>query len=317
MSLPAASSLWPSLLRCVNSGKPEPESAMARDVFSTPNFAIFWIVWFNVTVTIRRGPEVVEAERGPDEEDHENKEIRRRMSRRTIVQKGEEGSDLFIYCHIDPALVRARVSGRVRDAVVVERWGEGTRTYRPLLETYGGFAAWVAELGAACGKKDGFSRVCLTTWSAGSQVAKEVCKGNDWPDAILMLDGLYGDKPPGSKSSDGNVVFDEGLAAIARYATAAACGQYTMGILHSEIGTPYASSRECAAAVRQKVEEAIGAPLEPDPTVTAETLGAFTEAVSAGNLHIVGFPGVGPAEHVREGQLYDACWRLWLPWASD
>jgi hypothetical protein len=235
--------------------------------------------------------------------------------RRTIIQKGEESSDLFIYCHMDPAKVAARVKGRVRGAVVVERWGEGTRTYRPLLDIYGGFAAWVTQLAVDC-EKDGFDHVCLTTWSAGSQVAKEVCKGDAVPDAILMLDGLYGDKPPGSAPGDGAVILDEGLAAIARYATAAARGERIMGILHSQIPTSYASSRECAAAVRREVEEALGAPLPTDPTADRASLGVFTEAVSVGDLHIVGFPGKTGAEHTREGELYDTCWRLWLPWAS-
>lgn len=234
--------------------------------------------------------------------------------KRTIVQKGES-SDLFIYCHIDPAKVAARVKGRVQGAVVVERWGEGTRSYRPLLDAYGGFAAWVTELATLC-EKDGFDHVCLTTWSAGSQVAKDVCKGDALPDAILMLDGLYGDKPPGSSPGDGAVILDEGLAAIARYATAAARCERIMGIVHSEIPTPYASSGECSAAVRREVETALGAPLPADPTADRAALGVFTEAVSVGDLHIVGFPGKGGAEHTREGELYDTCWRLWLPWAS-
>jgi hypothetical protein len=238
------------------------------------------------------------------------------MRRRTIVQKGEEGADLFLYCHIDPAKVAARAKGLARGAMVVERWGEGTRAYRPLLEVYGGFAAWVASVAVEC-EKDSFGHIALTTFSAGSQVAKEVCKGDAWPDAIVMLDGLYGDKPPGSRPGDGKVVLDEGLSAIATYATAAARGERIMVILHSAIPTPYASSSECAAAVQQKVEEALGgAPLSPDPTASPEALGAFTEAVSAGGLHIVGFPGTSGAEHTREGELYEACFRLWLPWAS-
>lgn len=85
------------------------------------------------------------------------------MNRRTIVHRGEPGAGLFIYCHFDPAVVRAAVAGRRRDTVVVERWGEGTSTYRPLVESYGGYEAWVAELSSACKQGDGFPRVCLTT----------------------------------------------------------------------------------------------------------------------------------------------------------
>lgn len=234
------------------------------------------------------------------------------MRRRTIVQRGDAGENLFIYCHTDAKLVKSRVTGRISDAVAVEHWGAGASAYRPLLEAYGGFDAWIAAIARECGK-DGFRRVCLTTWSAGSQVAKEVCKGGSLPDAIVMLDGLYASKPAGARPGDGQVAVDEGLRAIARYAADAARGERIMAILHSEIPTSYASSAECAAAVRRMVEAEVG-PLGLDPDVSAEEVGAFTGAVGAGGLHILGFPGTGAAEHVREGQLYDTCWRLFLPW---
>lgn len=28
------------------------------------------------------------------------------------------------------------------------------------------------------------------------------------------------------------------------------------------------------------------------------------------------FAGAGPAEHVREGNLFEACAKLWLPWLA-
>ena len=117
--------------------------------------------------------------------------------------------------------------------------------------------------------------------------------------------------------SDGQVLFDPGLEAIASYAVLAARGERTLVILHSSIVTAYASSGECARAVQARVEEAMGAPLEPDPAADAKALGPFTSAAALGGLHIVGFPGTNDAEHAREGQLYGAAWRLFLPGVED
>jgi hypothetical protein len=234
-------------------------------------------------------------------------------SPRTIVAPGEDGGDLYLGCHLEVARVKAQLAGQTRDAVVVERWGEGTHAYKPVVEGYGGFARWVADIAAAC-EKEAFGRVCLTTWSAGSQVAKEVCKGDDWPDALVMLDGLYGDKPDGAAAGDGQVVMDEGLEAIARYAVSAANGERTLAIVHSRIPTPYGSSFECAQAVRCCVERQLGEPLAPDPSASRAALGSFTGAWSAGGFHLVEFPGTTGAEHTREGALFRACWRLWLAW---
>jgi hypothetical protein len=234
------------------------------------------------------------------------------MPKRTILQKGGPAAGLHLLCHVDPRAF-AHLGRVPDDAVAVERWGEGTRVYRPACDHYGGFASWVSAIATEC-DREGFSRVTLTTFSAGSQVAKEVCKGSDLPDAIVMLDGLYADKPRGARQDDGQVLFDEGLEAIAEYAIAAARGERTLAILHSRIVTSYASSGECARAIRGRVEEAMGAPLEPDPRALEEELGAFNSAVAMGGLHIVEFPGKDTAEHAREGQLYGAAWRCFLPW---
>src|SRR4051812_41370070 len=133
------------------------------------------------------------------------------MGARTLVQRGSSGSNLYLFCHVDPSAV---VASPVGGTIAVERWGEGTRSYRPLLDSYGGFDSWVEGV-AREASVESFGRVALVTFSAGSQVAKDVCRGSSLPDAIVMLDGLYGDKPGGSSPGDGAVVLDEGLDAIA------------------------------------------------------------------------------------------------------
>ena len=41
-------------------------------------------------------------------------------------------------------------------------------------------------------------------------------------------------------------------------------------------------------------------------------LGAHDLALTLGKLHVLGFPGTGPQEHVREGRLHELCRRLWV-----
>lgn len=235
------------------------------------------------------------------------------MQKQTILQKG--GPDLFVFCHPEPGMTAARARQVTSGAVVLERWGEGTRSYRPLVESYGGYEAWIAGIAAAC-EVPRFEHVTLITWSAGSQVAKDVCRGEAWPEAIVMLDGLYGDKPKGARLGDGKVILDEGLEAIASYGAAAARGERVMVITCSRIPTPYASSLECSRAVEQRVADEVGAPLADDGTADPKKLGAYARAVSAGDLHMVEFRGANGAEHFRQGQLHAAVWRLWLPWLS-
>ncbi len=237
--------------------------------------------------------------------------------KRTVVQPGEgPTSDLVVYCHIAPALIGPRVREVTKDAVVTELWGAGTSAYKALLPAYGGtWGSYRAGVSAKLGKPLG--RSCLTTWSAGSQVAKDVCAaGGLLPDALVMLDGLYAGKPAGAKPGDGKVAADPGLLALCAYALRAARGECVMVVLHSEISTPYASSAECARFLRAYVEAELGVAMTPDATLTAEDLDrhAFSEALVLGDLHVVAFPGVGAAEHVREAHLYDECWRRWVPW---
>lgn len=239
-------------------------------------------------------------------------------SKRIIVQPGETTPcDLFLYAHVGADFIREEASHATRDAVVAEFWGQGTVAYKALMPAYGGFKGWVAGLETKLSKK--FRRVCLTTWSAGSQVAEDVCKGNDWPDALVMLDGLYAPKPEGSKPGDGKVVFDDGLKAVANFALAAARGERICVILHSNIQTPYASSGECAKAILTFVEGQLGEPLEDvkETIGPKDKLGPMVSAKCLRNLTIIEYGGANGAEHVREAHLFDEVWKRFIPWASD
>ena len=235
-----------------------------------------------------------------------------------IVRQGS--ADLATYCHYDPKTL-AKSLGATTATVVVELRGAGTSSYAPLLVSYGGTAGWLDAIAKKAGRVDPWRRWCLTCWSAGGEVAKRVAALGDGPrpDAMVLLDAVYGSKPPGSRSGDGRVVIDPGLRALAAYALAAARGETTMVLVHSRIATPYASSKECVEALLELVEAELGERLGPDVSLTPADLDGrpFAEALAHGNLHVLEYVGAGKAEHIAEAALFDDVWRRWVPWLEQ
>lgn len=250
------------------------------------------------------------------------------MSTQTTVWRGQ-GSDLFVYVHIAASIIEKKVKETTDDSICVELWGNGTSAYKPLLPHYGSTKGWLRSIAKAAGRDPvsgpDFRKWCLTCWSAGGQVAKDVCVAGELldpqpvPDAIVLLDAVYGSKPPGAKRGDGQVVWDTSLQALARYALSAARGERIMVLFHSRISTSYASSKECVEAIVRHVEAELGERLGPDPTASADMLDhhGFVEAIAYGNLHVVEFAGMGADEHIAEAHLYDEVWKLWIPWTRD
>lgn len=241
----------------------------------------------------------------------------------TIVQSGKPCSDLIVYAHMNAAFVAERAKRLTDDAFVVELRGTGTSAYHGMVEPPG-WSGYVAALAQRIGHS--FKRTCLVTWSAGSQAAMEAATSADGPDVLVMMDGLYGPKPQGSKPGDGRVTWNGGLTAIAHLAARAASGEVTprgvprtVVIFHSAIATEYASSSECAALVRQYVEDRLDAVMEPAERVSSELLDGrrFSNAVELGNFLLVSFPGRDAAEHVAEAHLWDEALHLVAPWFTE
>lgn len=241
------------------------------------------------------------------------------MAKQNIIQRGT-GDDLFAYFHIEGSYIRDQAKSATTDTVVSELWGAGTSAYRGVIAGYGGWVKYCADLAKAVGKSR-FEHTCVTTWSAGSEVLRTICRGprSAWPDAIVSCDGIYGSKPPGSKAGDGNVLFDAGLEAIAEFAVAAARGERVFVLLHSAIATPYGSSGECAARIRRAVEEAVGEEMVEDTSVSKADLDGhqFSESLALGGFHLLEFPGRDGKEHVREAHLFNEVWQRWIPWATS
>lgn len=240
----------------------------------------------------------------------------------SILQGGSPGSDLIVYAHMDGAFLKPMVPAVTDDAVISLYSGPTTGAYKGTVSSVGGWRAYVASLEAKLGH--GVNRTLLISWSAGSQVAVEACAAEDPPDTVVMLDGLYGSKPPGSKPGDGQVVPSAALAGVVSFAIRAASGEVSprgverkLIIFHSRIATTYASSKECAEYVQKAVEAELG-PMQPASDVAPGLLDGhdFVEALALGNLRIVEFAGATTGEHVREAHLWDEAAKLWVPWIA-
>jgi hypothetical protein len=242
------------------------------------------------------------------------------MPKQTIIPGGS-GNDLFIYAHIDPSAIRDVVPKATDDFVVTELWGAGTSAYRPVLGVYGGWRKYVTDVAARCGKSK-FEHTCIVGWSAGGAFALEVLEAAgenllELPDAVVLLDAIYSSKPPGSRPGDGRVVWTAELAALERYAIAAAHEDKILVVTHSAIPTPtYASSGECVNELVRRVQLAIGKPLEAD-TGALQVMEHHPPVLArrAGNFRVLSFVAATAAEHIAEAHLYDEVWRAWIPWS--
>ena len=241
---------------------------------------------------------------------------------RTIVQSGNDCSDLVVYVHMDAGYISRRAQSLTNDAFVVEHRAGMNSAYRGLVADLGGWVGYVADVADQVGH--GFRRTCLISWSAGSQAVLEAAASADPPDCTIMLDGLYADEDPAPGPRA--VVWSEGLKAVRDHAERAARGEVTargvprtLVIFHSAIPTSYASSGECARAVQAWVEERLGLPMHPAEDVRPELLDGhgFTSALALGNLRIVAFPGATAKEHVEEAHLWDEAAQLFVPWLFD
>ena len=241
-----------------------------------------------------------------------------------ILQVGAPCSDLLVYAHIDGSFIKPLVPSLTEDAVVSLYAGPSTSYYKgAVLGAAGTWPSFVAGVEKQLGHA--VRRHLLVSWSAGSQVALEAVQSPDPPDAVVMLDGLYGQKPAGSKPGDGQVVPSPALDALVDFAVGAARrtpsprgGERVLVIFHSRIATSYASSKECAEYVQRRVEALVG-PMQPDPSAAPAVLDGHkpAEALVLGNLRIVEFAGADTKEHVREAHLWDEVARLWVPWITD
>jgi hypothetical protein len=224
--------------------------------------------------------------------------------------------DLILFGHGNPEVVREAVAAaRVNALVHVTNLGTGSLLYQTHFSNPGAFDALVKEIEAKCSEKVGDAvkvrHIALASWSAGYGMTLAILNHKplfDRVDAVLVLDGIHaGYNPDGSGAVDAN-----GIAPFVRFAAEAAAGRKLMVITHSAITTHgYASSTETANAIlaANRVERTeVDASTSPPPVKLAAALAAFPidgrrwlkakTAAHAGELHVYGYGGIGPEDHI-------------------
>jgi hypothetical protein len=216
-----------------------------------------------------------------------------------------EPADLFVWSLGD--LQADLRQGAPGDTIVYYFNGAGTSSYEhpPTI-------AQIAAKYPAPGNEP-YRHVSVSGWSAGGRaVQRWLDNGAVGVDAVLLADALYTGLVRGKADP-------KPLTSAINYAIKAATSPENAGPIfvfwHSSITPPgYASSGQCADAVRAAVEKAVG-PMEEftPPDAFRATL---TSAVRLGNCILLGYKGADAAEHVREAHLIDDAMRAFVPWCS-
>lgn len=160
-----------------------------------------------------------------------------------------------------------------------------------------------------------YVHITLAGWSAGGRAVEhwlaELLAAGQAPDAVLLADALYAALVGGKANA-------AQLASVIAYATTAAKDDGQVFVFwHSAIVPPgYASSGQCADAIRTAVEAAVG-PMETFEPPVGLARATLTSAVKLGGCYLLGYSGATAGEHVAEAHLIDDALRAYVPWASD
>lgn len=217
-------------------------------------------------------------------------------------------ADLTLWAHGDlQADLRA---GATSDEILYFFGGLGTSSYE--------HPPSVASLVAKYPSPDGspYVHVTLAGWSAGGRGVEhwlaEMTAAGRVPDAVLLADALYAALVRGKANT-------AQLAAVIAYAKLAAASDTgpVFVFWHSAIVPPgYASSGQCAAAIRTAVEAGVG-PMDTFEAPVGLARPTLTSAVKRGRCYLLGYSGQTAGEHVAEAHLVDDALRAYVPWASD
>ena len=141
-------------------------------------------------------------------------------------------------------------------------------------------------------------RLLLVSWSAGYALRWSIALGNAHyfalADTIIVLDGMHADLIGGKPDERPIAIFE-------RYARDAVAGKKTMLVVHSSIIPPnYASTTQmaellCASVGVRRIEEV---------RTREDGMVEFYHA-DAGGLHVRGFRGEGPRDHLDQLHLLD------------
>ncbi len=185
-------------------------------------------------------------------------------------------------------------------AVVVSvNEGAGSTPYAKAVSSPAAFDGMLATARRALVKARGrddveLGRIALSSWSAGGGAVRVLLEREpERFDAVLVADGVFSTfADPASRTPAPGP-----LAPLVRFARRARANDALFVLTHTAIDTPdYPSTPECTDAVLAELG------LEKDaPRAGEEPLGGEpTYAVDAAGLHVRGFDGKGPEDHIAQ-----------------
>jgi hypothetical protein len=232
-------------------------------------------------------------------------QVRTRSGRVVVLPRGCESAsgayDLVAHFHGAPPRVISMFEHAGIDAVlVVINLGTGSGPYEQAFARRGGLddlldgVAGVIEKTCGAGPRH-VKRIALSSWSAGYGATYRILSHADEAariDTVLLADGLHVGFRGGYRRVDALQI-----APFERFAASAARGDRLMGITHSSIVPPhYASTTETAdfllgaEGIAQSREHLPG----PRRHMVEVSRG------DRGGLHVRGFSGTGPDDHVDQ-----------------
>lgn len=232
-----------------------------------------------------------------------------------LAPKGAFWSDdggIDVVVHFNAAMLAGH-SWQASDAnavIVSAAFGSyGSGAYQEAMADPGRFGRMVAEVVAsvAAQKKPGVKlhvrHLGLVAWSAGFGAVGRILAVPRYfaqLDSIILLDALQaGYKDPSRGAAQGaDHVSLTGLAPYIRFAREAQAGRKQLVVTHTSIVPPqYASTTEAATALASAVGAA------PHEAATSNGGMRRTYRVDEGGLHLHGYQGAGPGDHMRHLQL--------------
>lgn len=226
--------------------------------------------------------------------------------------------DVVFHFHAGQMSERQMRESGLRAVFVSCGWGMGSGPYADAFADPARFGRMterlLADLGTVTGRRDLKVRhAALASWSAGFASVGRILgvpRYYDMIDSVVLLDSLHSQYKGGKKvpqQGEANVDLRM-VASFVRFAKDAAAGRKTMVMTHSSIVPPdYASSSEATRALLAEV----GVAIEDHDETTARGMTTYYRADS-GSLHVRGFRGRGPRDHLAHLYLIGEVLRSWV-----
>jgi hypothetical protein len=190
--------------------------------------------------------------------------------------------------------------------LVVAQLGGASGAYRVPFEDRDRLNRWMRMVVETLQKRGAPANTRITTvdissFSAGYGAVRELLRSPEYLKLIrriVLSDSIYGSLEGGATPALPHRVAAESIEPWASFVKAAARGEKTFVLTHSQVETSYASSGECAAALIQVVNSPIQK-ITPGSTVASRDPDFPLQYRSdLGNFHVWGYGGTNGAAHL-------------------